>query len=289
MNWHRVFWARRGAVALATFGLATDVIGQGADRRTGAGTPQSQPELTEGRAIDNDTMSTVGSALISLDGKAIVSEIADAKKVMIEDDQTPYLSAQINHHEFVVVALRGWSVKLPSSGVSGSASRELTFDVLVNPNTRQVVKIRSRWPEGVPPIDPEPNAAVAAEQMWRSGHEVYHGFPLDRPIVHLAEALRTVYSRGAAVDRAAQISADYVMWSRMGEWQEPRPVWAITLRGIPSVRSPPGGSREPIFFFRYIVDARTGDFLCGSNTPRPAAWENIGAPPESQNGSPAEK
>ncbi len=68
---------------------------------------------------------------------------------------------------------------------------------------------------------------------------------------------------------AKQISARYVIYSDI-RFETPRPVWAITERGVsPKSFSMTYSSTEPKYEYRLIVDAETGEFMGGSNTPLP--------------------
>ena len=119
----------------------------------------------------------------------------------------------------------------------------------------------------------ELEADQAAEQMYRSGHEKYHGFPDNPPAVTLMAALDSIQRGGGNPLIAKQIVGDYVMWSRIGKWEVPRAVWAITLRGVPPLHAR-GDEIHGNSAARYIVDATTGEYLCASNTPHPDSFSS---------------
>lgn len=184
----------------------------------------------------------------------------EPQRVSLAGDRTPFLGSQIAKQH-------AWRV--PIKGPIGVLSAKITLlHVYLDAETGKTIRIVSEWPEAEPPLAPEPDSATATEQLRRSGDEVYHGFPDTEPKVTLTRALRAVEASGGPASSAKQVDCQYVMWSRMGPWRQPRAVWAITLRGIPPVHPPPGAPDDPVFSFRYIVDASTGDWLCGSNTPR---------------------
>jgi hypothetical protein len=190
----------------------------------------------------------------------------DASIIILKQDNTPYLSQRIVERPLWKVVLRDWAMELPSTppGVHDKYSR--TLDIFLDPIDGKLMKIRSRWPEAEPPMAPEPSAELAIKQMTRVGREKYHRFPDRPPNVSFMDAMETLESAGESVMMAKQIIAHYVVWSKAGQWQEPRPVWAITLRGVPRIRS---RDENALTQHRYIVDAKTGKYLCGSNTPRP--------------------
>lgn len=190
-----------------------------------------------------------------------------ANLVVLEKDHTPYLSNKIINRPVWQVTVDGWRVSYRSlPDVEDRFVR--TLDVFVDPVNARFLKLETRWPKGERPIAPQPSAESATEQMRRHGNEVYHGFPKDPPKFSFFDVLDSVPRCGGNATEARQIIAHYIMWSRVGEWSDPRPVWAIMLRGVQQI---PGQmhSNEPRFHWKVIVDAETGKCLGGSNTPLP--------------------
>jgi hypothetical protein len=70
---------------------------------------------------------------------------------------------------------------------------------------------------------------------------------------------------------AKEIHGVYVMHSRMGS--TPRPVWAITLRGLPPMAARGSyGDTIPVWqrnHMRNVLDARSGEVLFATNSPQP--------------------
>jgi len=133
------------------------------------------------------------------------------------------------------------------------------------PETGVVVKIKSHWPAGVPTMPPVVSADVAETQFgWVS--EKYHGFPVHAPRVTFEMALNAIAKTGYRTTDAKQIVADYVIWS-IGD-QNPRPVWAIMLRGLSVAHAPPGTPPGAMDQYRHLIDAETGKWLCSYNWPR---------------------
>lgn len=194
---------------------------------------------------------------------------ASAELVTLTDDHTPFLSERIVGRPLWQVVINNWKVELPSAASGFEDSFDRTFDVLVDAANGQILKIASRWPEGVPEISPEPPAWSAQEQMQRSGFEKYHGFPQDDPSLTFLEALDVVLREGVGSPFSAkQITAHYVVRSHMRS--EPKPVWAITLRGIPPIHAAfPGVPEDARNHLRNIVDARTGEWISAGTSPQP--------------------
>ena len=120
---------------------------------------------------------------------------------------------------------------------------------------------------------PAPRAYGGEARLWGAGYEIYHGFPAEPPKISFLDALDAI---GGHPLLAKEIYALYVMESEMKS--QPRPVWAITLRGIPPlhfITVPPGVSQDklpPIWqrnHFRYVVNAVTGKVLFATNSPQP--------------------
>ncbi|HUT28466.1 MAG TPA: hypothetical protein VMX13_01645, partial [Sedimentisphaerales bacterium] len=118
------------------------------------------------------------------------------------------------------------------------------------------------------------------EAQFRGMKEVYHGFPPTPPKINLLDALDAVLGHGIGSPFVAkEIYAVYVMHSEKGA--PPRPVWAITLRGIPyrhlkgkplhlidvpDEEIAPTWQRNRI---RNVVDAVTGQVLFATSSPTP--------------------
>ena len=193
---------------------------------------------------------------------------ATAELITLLDDDTPYLVQYLLEKPIWQVVLRDWTLTLASAQPETRDPYVRVFDVLVRPEDGRVLKIRSRWPKEEPPLPPEPGAVSATCQIYGSGFVVYHGFPETDPRVSFLEALDLLQKRGHDILTAKQISARYVVWSNI-RYETPRPVWAITIRGVMPVRLLPRMPIEPKYEYRLTVDAETGKFLSGSNRPIP--------------------
>lgn len=193
--------------------------------------------------------------------------------VALQHENTPYLNQELIGRPLWHVVLQNWSAEVKSTPSWLKDPYRRTLDIFLDPRTGQIVKIKSRWPEGEPPMADELSAGEAVEEMRRAGNEIYHGFPTTTPRVTFLDALDSMQREsGTCALAARQIVGRYVVWSRMG--RKPKTVWAITVRGVPPRKAPPGAPQEPIYQYREIVDAETGNVLCGSNIPHPRYREH---------------
>jgi len=205
------------------------------------------------------------------------------EQVDINDDNTPFLHTQINGKKDVwLVEIKNVRLKLKSTPPGFKDKYVRNFQVFVDPNSGHLLKITSKFDGNDPNMLPEPPAAVAESRMKNSGNEMYHGFPAEAPKLSLLDALDVICSKGYSSPFVAkEIYAVYVMHSSMGWGSRPRPVWAITLRGIPPIAPPgyPGPRktkkyRSPVWelnHIRIVVDARNGKVLFGTSVPQPLA------------------
>ncbi len=193
----------------------------------------------------------------------------DGQIELVANDNTPFLDEQINRRPLWHLTVSNWRLSLKTGGREPADVAPRTFDVYVEPVSGSVLKIISRWPEGVPAIQPMPSAAFAEQCMRRSGNERYHGFPEEPPGVSFVEALHAVQKHGVGDPvKARQILAHYVLQSKMD--RDPVPVWAITLWGIPPIPlSDPSAPLSARNHVRNIVDARTGNWISAGTSPQP--------------------
>jgi len=204
-----------------------------------------------------------------------------AELVTLAEDNTPFLHDQIVGRPIWRVVIADWKLELKSAPPDEQDQYSRLFDVFIDPKNAHLLKVISRWPEGVPVIAPEPSPGSAEDQMSRSDSERYVGFPDAPPRVDLLRALDILRKDGVAEPLLAkQIVAHYVLRSTMG--RKARAVWAITLRGIPPIKPPPPAvSIDALNHIRAIFDAETGEWLCATTTPQP----ETGAPPAETKGA----
>jgi hypothetical protein len=245
--------------------------------------PQTQPVEETGRggwAIQTEHQA-IGKAreIVGLPDRSPAR--LSAQLVTLAEDNTPFLHHRIAGRPIWQVVIKDWRLQLKSAPAGEEDQYSRVFDVFIDPTNGHLLKAISRWPQGVPPIAPEPSARSAEDQMSRSDSETYVAFPDAPPRVDLLRALDMLREHGVAEPLAArQIVAHYVLRSTMGA--KPRPVWAITLRGIPPIKTPPPGvSIDALNHIRVILDAETGKWLCATTTPQP----ETGAPPGTGEGA----
>lgn len=264
---------RTGIVAVLGAMALTGVMGpaQGLGQTTeSARQNRVQREVTDEdrhnwRVADEGQARTLARQILGLDDKA--PPRLSAGLVTLHEDNTPFLHDHLVGRPLWHVKVAQWRLNLPSATEDAQDRFARTFDVYIDPKNGCLLKLVSRWPEGVPPIAPEPAARSAEEQM--SGAEKYHGFLESRPAVDFMRALDVVYKEGVGNPLVAkQIIAVCVERSAMN--QKPRAVWAITLRGIGPLRAAyPGVPVDARNHIRNIVDASTGEWLCAGTSPQP--------------------
>lgn len=197
-----------------------------------------------------------------------------AEIVILAEDNTPFLSEQIIARPVWHVVISNWNLELKSAAPDVKDSYTRTFDAFVDPLNGRLLKVVSRWPEGVPRIPPEPGAGSYTKQMRRSGLERYHALPEEDPPISFLDALDGIFKGGRNPLLAEQIVGQYVIASAME--RTPKPVWVITLRGNrPLWESAfPGAGVDGRNHLRHIVDPQTGKWICASSTPQPERAES---------------
>lgn len=184
------------------------------------------------------------------------------------DDNTPFLTKRFRAGNIWRIVIQNYRISLPAVRPEARDRYTRTVDVCLDANTGGVLKIVTRWPDGVPEIPPEPPAAVVESQMRRAGNERYHAFVDGPPKISFFDALEAIARAGGDPLAAKQIKGQYVLWSKLGS--EPKPVWSITLRGIPAFPAAfPGVSENARNHLRYIVDGLTGKWLSATSVPQP--------------------
>lgn len=197
------------------------------------------------------------------------------ERVDINDDNTPFLHREIIGKKGIWrIEIKNVRLKLKSAPPGFKDKYVRKFQVFVDPNTGHLLKVTSTFDGNDPDMLPEPPAAVAETRMKNSGNEMYHGFPAEAPKLSFLDALDIICSRGYPSPFVAkEIYAVYVIESKMGSRR--RPVWAITLRGIPPIAPPrpPGVTKDsPVWqrnHIRVVVNARNGKMLFATSVPQP--------------------
>jgi hypothetical protein len=197
----------------------------------------------------------------------------DAKIVLLAEDNTPFLSGQVTGRPVWHVVISNWKLHLKSAPPDVKDVYTRVFDIFLGAEEGHLLKIVSRWPQGVPRIPPEPGPASYTDQVRRSGKGKYHGFPKEDPPIKFLDALDSIFREAGDPLGAEQIVGQYVVWSQMD--RPPKPVWAITLRDTqPMWESAfPGAAVSARNHMRHIVDGRTGKCICAGSVPQPVTLE----------------
>jgi hypothetical protein len=208
---------------------------------------------------------------IRLTGLDAVSKKASAEKIIIVDDKTPFLWRQLLNRRAWTVKFEPGALHLKSS-IPGFQDRyPRKFSVLLDERTGQLLKVEARFEGDDPDMRPAPSGD-AAEAQLRAEKEIFTGLPVVEPKLTLLDALDVVLKSGIGSPfLAKEIEAVYVMHSRMGS--SPRPVWSITLRGLPPM--PARGQHADTIpswqrnHMRNVIDAVSGEFVFATNSPQP--------------------
>jgi hypothetical protein len=191
-----------------------------------------------------------------------------AHHITVERDNTPFVWKELIGASAWSVQFDNVSLSLKSAAPGFMDAYKRRFIVLLLEDTGRVWSVRSVWGEPVPDLKPEPSTEVAEAQM-RPEKDVYVGLPSANPRISFLDGLNIVLTKGVGSPfMAKEIDAVYVMES---EWNsEPRPVWAITLRGIPPM--PVSDPSIPVWKrnrMRNLIDVNTGKLLFATNSPQP--------------------
>lgn len=194
--------------------------------------------------------------------------VVTAQRVTVERDDTPFLASRL-------IGISAWQVKFENVSLSLKSATPgyqdpyiRKFIVLIREDTGQLWSVKSHFDEEVPDLRAEPSAEVAEKQM-RPEKEIYDSLPPYHPQITFLDALDVILTKGSASPfEAKEFHAVYVMESEMGS--SLRPVWAITLRGIPPL--PVSYPDIPVWQrnrMRHVVNAKTGELLFATNGPQP--------------------
>lgn len=261
---------------MATFQIAVSVVGLcvmglgGAVEQSGGRKPSEDRMPRRQLQLKNDR-DAIDRAMEATQFAQLAGIQSSARLVSATDDNTPFLSKELIGRKVWRVEVDNVSLKLRSA-VPGFKDHYLRkFVVILDAATGEVRKVVSKFHGNAPEMRPEP-APARAESQLRASQEIYHGWPEEPPQISFLEALDAVLSGGIGSPfEAKEIIGVYVLESKMGS--EPRPVWAITLRGIPPLQGHgPGADTVPVWqrnHIRNVVDARTGKCLFATNVPQP--------------------
>ena len=186
-----------------------------------------------------------------------VSRGIDAVLVKVKEDVTPFLGEGNEGKP-------AWRVTYSNASLPADTFRR-TFQVMLDAAGGRLLFITSTS-EGRPAANMRPMASyrVATKELREDG-ELYAGYPDADPKVDFLAALQDILQVG----KSREMHAAYVMQRRLES--KARPVWAITLRGLPPFAAhgpnPKGVAAEQRTSMRNVVDAATGKVLFATNVP----------------------
>jgi hypothetical protein len=188
----------------------------------------------------------------------------------IEQSKTPFLWRQIVGREAWWIEYDNLSLRLKAAVPGFGDPYRRHFTVILDANTAQCLGVSSTSQAEDPEMRPEPPAEVAETQL-RGEKEIYSGLPPQDPKLTFLEALETILSKGVGSPfLAKEIDGVHVMESKMAS--DFRPVWVISLRGLPPRAVHRAGVFVPIWqrnHMRNVVDALSGTVLFATNSPQP--------------------
>jgi hypothetical protein len=229
--------------------------------------PEERHVMNEQQRIPDEAAAI--EAAKHLTGLGDLARRISAQRVAVATDDTPFLAPQIIGRQAWSVVFEGVSLKLRSS-IPGYPDRyRRRFVALLDEDTGRLLGVSNK-PEA-PDMVPPPRGASAEAQIRGSG-EVYQGWPEVEPKLTFLDALDAVLSKGGGSPFLARaIDGLYVMHSRLGS--APRPVWIVTLWGLPPMAvGGPGGDAVPVWqrdHMRNVLDAMTGQVLFATTVPQP--------------------
>jgi hypothetical protein len=196
---------------------------------------------------------------------------AKAARIVIESSRVPFLAKDVIGKPAWQVDFGRTSLRLRSAARGFQDIYERQFRVILLETGGQLVSVNADY-DGKAPDMREPPSAESAQKQIEGDAEVYTAFPPNDPKLTLLDALDVVLTRGSGSPfQAKAIDAVYVMNSVMGA--PARPVWAITLRGLPPFAARgPHADAVPVWqrnHMRNVLDALSGQLLFSTNTPQP--------------------
>lgn len=149
-----------------------------------------------------------------------------------------------------------------------------SLKAVVNPQTSQILKISSPWPENTPPIAGFPDAPEEERQMKLKA-ERFESLPAITPPVDFYAAMKQLDIIGPVSPQDSKQVIAYLVNHSTVRYSA-RPVWIIQTRGIDLVMegyasyrsSVPADARNHM---RSIIDATTGEWLYSDTTPQPVS------------------
>jgi len=206
----------------------------------------------------------------------LISKSNKITSLKLTGDNTPFLSERLNGRVVWRVEFSQCTLKLKSAlpSVPDRYPLKRTFMATMYESGGCFIKIATEFAGDTSDLGKQPSAKAAEDQLRRMD-EWYTDIPSQPPKLSFLQAVDAVQSGGIGCPNLAkEIDGQYVMDTENGE--KPRPVWIITLRGIPPMPGSidPLNPREktvPIRFqnhIRNVIDASTGKCIYATDVPQ---------------------
>lgn len=229
------------------------------------------PVYTEAGVISLPKNLAIRRALDGIGARDYNPEQVRASVIRLRDQCLPFLSKQLNGRATWRVEFTDVDLEKLSGDPKLRNSYIRSLIVILCPDSGQILRVVSRWPEGVPAMAAYPSC-LEEERQYASISTRFTGLPGEAPSTTLFRALGASLLWSPAVK---QISASYVMES--SRRHQDRPVWVIQLRGFPAAvpfstfaRNAgiqiPDDARNHL---RNVIDAKTGNWLYADTIPQP--------------------
>jgi hypothetical protein len=260
-----------GHMAVATAALCP--VQALAERRTGVSSPPKpagetkSPSLLPHSEKEAIAIATSRIGLRNVDPKAVV-----VRNVMLTKQCLPFFPDELRGRTAWVVEFTNLDLAKASGNASLTNAFVKNLIATLCPETGEVMRVVSTWPNGVPRRAEHPSAAEEERQLKASSH-TYVGFPKEKPNITLCDAIAKSVPWG---DDVKQICACYV--DRVWMNHAPESVWVVYLRGHGAMPfSIPYGFKDLKVeipedagnHLRNVVDAKTGKWLFADTIPQP--------------------
>ena len=125
-----------------------------------------------------------------------ISEITDESisttLVKLLENRTPCIGSDWVDLPLWHAVVRNWQGEVKTDRHIHKEQYARALDVYLDPVSGQVMELRTRWPDDMPPIGAELSSQEAARQMHKGGRETYHAFASEKPKVSFHRALESV-------------------------------------------------------------------------------------------------
>jgi hypothetical protein len=218
----------------------------------------AEPVLTEQAAIQR------AACYIGFGGSDLGRATVTVERVVPEGDKTPFLSNLVNGRDCYRVRFSGVNINLPWGERDHRVAPFHELNALLDARSGKLLRVWStKW------LDPPTAKRTAAEveaKYRRFCSERWAGVPDALPTVPLLKALYNPFE-----SHTEQLDAYYVTRVTEG-WNGPetvtRPAWELVTYSQTSFSSGQGPEQDtpyPIYGWRIVVDAETGEMLDSSN------------------------